>query len=142
MRYNKTATKEKKNLLAISIHKNFVSDEAKFHLSIPDELIDELKPESLVNCPDAQVLKKLQEFAELSLSAVIDQFLLGDGKSPALLLLDDAAYRNSKHNKVPGLTVPSPSSPSPSPKVPGLTVPSPSSPSPSPKVPGLTVPSP
>ena len=74
-RYKKTIQTEKRDSLAISIHKAFISDQSRSSVVLPKDLMDCLDPDIPHDRPKTAALKKLQSFAEASLQPLIDFFL-------------------------------------------------------------------
>ncbi len=80
-RYKKTVQTEKRDMLAISIHKAFISDQSKYSLPLSKELLEYFDPDIPHDRPSTASLKQLQKFTEESLKPLIDFFLGVQGGS-------------------------------------------------------------
>lgn len=74
-RFKKTVQTERRDALAISIHKAFISDQSKNSLLLPEELLEYFDPDIPHDRPSTASLKLLQKFTADSLKPLIDFFL-------------------------------------------------------------------
>lgn len=79
-RHNKTAEKERRDSLAISIHKNFISDRSKYCLMLPEGLLDTLDQSVPYIMLNTSALKMLEQIAEEKLDPLVEQFLTSMGE--------------------------------------------------------------
>ena len=79
-RYKKTVPTEKRDMLAISIHKAFISDQSRSSLPLPKELLEFFDPDIPHDRPSTAALNLLQKFAEEDLKPLMN-FFLGFGSS-------------------------------------------------------------
>lgn len=79
-RYKKTTLQEKRDMLAISIHKAFIADQSRSSLPLSKELLEWFDPDIPHDRPNTAALNLLQKFAEDNLKPLINYFL-GFGSS-------------------------------------------------------------
>lgn len=99
-RYNKTLEREKQDSLASLIHKTFISEQSKFCLPLPKELLDVLDPDVSYARPATPALKDLQKLAEENLHPLIQQFFQSIGQHGSLSPLENRAELLNTSKKV------------------------------------------
>lgn len=80
-RHNKTVEKDRRESLAIAIHKNFISDQSKYCLSFPQVIRDMLEENDSQHMPSTPVMNRLFQIAEDNLDPIVKQFLTSMGEN-------------------------------------------------------------
>ena len=79
-RYKKTLETEKKDSLAVAIHKTFIFDQSKLSISVPDEMLRLMDPDSHCDRPSSAALKELYKLASgENMTTLIMEFLQTEG---------------------------------------------------------------
>ena len=95
-RYKKTPQRDKRDSLAVAIHKTFIFDQSKLNISIPDEMLSSLDPDVPYDRPSTPALKELQQLAEDFMDTLVQEFLQTEKTEQASLILTRERERFTK----------------------------------------------
>lgn len=82
-RYNKTVSTERRDSLAVAIHKTFIFEQSKLSIPIPNEMLKVLDPDIPYDRPSSPAIKKLHQLTEENMDALIEEFLRSKGECHA-----------------------------------------------------------
>lgn len=78
-RYTKTLQTDKRDALAVAIHKTFIFEHAKLNLPLPNEMLTIFDPGVPYDRPSTPALKSLQDLAEKGMKFLVEEFLQVEG---------------------------------------------------------------
>lgn len=75
-KYNKLTHPQKRDALAVHIHRTFVFEESKRCLQLPEALLEVIDPTQEVWRPSTPILKSLQDISSQCLERTVTRFLV------------------------------------------------------------------